>query len=89
MNIQIIDVSDAVWSCAQKLYSIKNSCSYLDVTNNVQLNWIKWMEVMNYEGECIKNMEWVKSKENSIETNNYSYLAVTDDVILNWQNFEW
>ena len=51
-------ISQIIW----KLHSIEtNNWYYLAFTDDVWLNWQKkWMQVMNYEGMCMKNMEWVE-----------------------------
>ena len=48
----------------------------------------KWMRVMQYEVERIKNMEWVDSYNIILGGNKCSYLTVTGDVIYNQQNNE-
>ena len=47
------------------------------------------MLVMQYEGECIKNMEWVELHEPCIKIKNYCYVAFINDIWLNCRNDEW
>ena len=71
---KIMNDSDEVWRwlhekygmsrIIQNVHSIKNSYSYLAITDNVRLNR---KIVMKYEGESTKKMECIESYRNNLQ----------------------
>ena len=70
-----------VFSQGNKMHS--PCCSQLC---SIELTTKQWMGVMNYEGECIKTMEWVESYENCIKSKQKNSLALLFLMVVDWMD---